>query len=161
MKTRYWIALLGVLYVMAAPALANTTAEPVMDPAIEQRFKSLTQELRCVKCQNQTIYASHAGVAEDLKRQIKQKMHQGQTDEQIVDYLVARYGEFVRYKPAFNIKNALLWVGPFALLVVGLVVLAKQIQQRRSVLEATSALSDEDHRRAQQLLGEGSGDKQS
>ena len=103
----------------------NTDAE-------RERYRTLVEELRCPKCQNQNIADSNAPIATDLRREIYRMVEAGQSNEQIVDYLVARYGDFVRYKPPVNAKTIVLWYGPYALLVLGLCVLAFILARRRS-----------------------------
>ncbi len=154
MKNRIFLILFGL--VMAAPLLAND-AQPLVDPAIEERFKALTLELRCLKCQNQTIFDSKAGLADDLRKQIRDQMHEGKSDEQIVDYLVARYGDFVRYRPPLKPATVLLWFGPALLFVVGVTVLIIQLRKRRKLVDDTP-LSDEERERVQMLLGRQTGD---
>lgn len=155
MKKNLFLILFALFSVI--PALAKEAA-PAMDPAIEARFRALTTELRCVKCQNQDIYDSQAGVAEDLRRQIREQMHQGKTDQEIVDYLVARYGDFVRYRPPLKPLTALLWFGPFLFLVIGVTMLLLQIRKRRQRLD-NAPLGEEERRRAQMLLEGQTGDK--
>jgi len=88
----------------------------------QQRFRLLTEELRCPKCQNQNLEDSNAGIAIDLRNQIYTMINEGQTSEEIVDYMVARYGEFVLYRPVHDQSTAILWYGPFALLLIGAVI---------------------------------------
>lgn len=158
MKIQHLPRLLIALGLFWAAPLFADTAEPAIDPAIEERFRNLTSELRCVKCQNQTIYDSGAGVAEDLRRQVKEQINSGKTDEEIVDYMVARYGDFVRYRPPFNAETALLWVGPFLLLFTGITVLIIQVRKRRQQVVDTP-LSDEERERVRTLLSGEAGDK--
>ncbi|MDH4276345.1 MAG: cytochrome c-type biogenesis protein CcmH [Gammaproteobacteria bacterium] len=126
-------------------------AQPMEDPAIEDRFKKLTLELRCLKCQNQTIYDSKAGLAEDLRAQIRDQIHQGKSDQDIVDYMVARYGNFVRYRPPMTMGTFLLWVGPFLLFGVGIGLLIYQMRKRRQLVQ-DGPLDEQQHRRAQSIL---------
>lgn len=137
---------------------AKTTS--LEDPAIQDRFKALTSQLRCLKCQNMTIYDSQAGLADDLRKQIREQMHEGKTDDQIVAYLVARYGDFVRYKPPMEAKTVLLWVGPFLFMLIGGVMLVRYIKIRRNEAGNTDVenISEEEHLLARKLLEEG-GDK--
>ena len=95
-------------------------AKPISDdPALEARLKAMSQELRCLVCQNSTLADSDAPLAEDLRNEIRTQMRAGKSDQEIVDYLVARYGDFVRYRPPVNNVTAILWFGPFLLLLVG------------------------------------------
>ncbi len=101
-------------------------------PEHEARYKKLVGELRCLVCQNQNIAASDADLAKDLRRQVFTRIENGETDAEIIDYMVARYGEFVLYKPPLNAKTALLWIGPFALLAAGIAIMIWLIRSRRS-----------------------------
>jgi len=129
------------------------------DPEIKERFKHLASELRCLKCQNQTIWDSKAGLADDLRKQIRTQIYAGKSDDEIVDYMVDRYGDFVRYKPVIDSKNIFLWVGPFIFLIVGGLLLVRYIKIRRIQTEQDNdQLSEEDKVRAQKILENG-GDK--
>lgn len=128
-----------------APLLAQ-------DPALEARVMSIAQELRCLVCQNETIAASHADLAVDLREQIRSKLKDGQSAQQISDFMVERYGEFVLYRPRFNARTLLLWLGPFVLLLVAVATLIVNVRRRR--LSAPGAdLSPADAARARRLLG--------
>src|SRR5674476_1158723 len=108
MRFRVLFVLLLIL-----PLLAMGEAKPLGDdPAVEARLKALSQELRCLVCQNQTLADSAAPLAEDLRQEIREKIAQGMSDKEITDYLVARYGNFVRYRPPVESQTLLLWVGP-------------------------------------------------
>ncbi|MNM79855.1 Cytochrome c-type biogenesis protein CcmH precursor [compost metagenome] len=123
------------------------------DDAQRERFRDLTTELRCPKCQNQDIADSNAPIAADLRKQIFEQLQQGKSNQQIVDYMVARYGEFVRYKPAINQRTWLLWFGPAALLLSGVVVIGVIVARRRRPVGASSAtLSAEEQARLAALL---------
>ncbi|MCY1181143.1 Cytochrome c-type biogenesis protein CcmH [compost metagenome] len=109
--------------------------------------------MRCPKCQNQDIADSNAPIAADLRKQIFEQLQQGKSNQQIVDYMVARYGEFVRYKPAINERTWLLWFGPAALLLSGVVVIGVIVVRRRRPAGASSAtLSGEEQARLAALL---------
>ena len=99
-------------------------------PAQQQRFETLTGQLRCLVCQNQNLSSSNAPLAEDLRNQVFQQIQQGQSDKQIIDYLIARYGDFVLYRPPFNIMTIGLWLGPFVLLIIGISCLILYIKRR-------------------------------
>ena len=142
---------------LALPSLGTPAneAQPLSsDPALEARVLRVAEELRCLVCQNETISASQADLAVDLRKQIRLKLQQGQTEAEILDFMVERYGEFVRYRPAFSATNALLWAGPFALLLLAGFVLLKNIRRRR-VDAAPRALSDAETRRLDELLRDG------
>ena len=122
------------------------------DPALEARVMAISEELRCLVCQNETIAASHADLAIDLRKQIRIKLTQGQSQQQILDFMVERYGDFVLYRPPLKATTVLLWVGPFALLAIAAMVLVLNIRRRR-LAEQPKALSPEEILRAKQLLG--------
>lgn len=122
--------------------------------AERQRFRQLTNELRCPKCQNQNIADSDAPIAMDLRREIFRMLEDGQDDEQIVEHLVDRYGDFVRYNPPVELRTLLLWYGPWALLGGGLLALVVIVVRRRRVENApqNALLSAEEQERLSQLL---------
>jgi cytochrome c-type biogenesis protein CcmH len=126
-------------------------APPVaQDPALEQRVMALSNELRCLVCQNQTIADSSAPLAEDLRNQVREKIRQGASDSEIIDFMVARYGDFVLYRPPFKATTFLLWFGPLLLLLAGALVLLRRLLRRRPEqdLDMTAA----ERRRAAELL---------
>ncbi len=96
--------------------------------SIDQRVQKLSEELRCLVCQNQTLADSHAELAVNLKQQIREKFQQGQNENEITDFLVARYGDFVHYRPPFNYQTALLWTGPYLLLLAALIFLFTRVK---------------------------------
>lgn len=145
-----FIALLLAL-VFAASALAKEAPPASADPALEKRTMALAEELRCLVCQNQTIAESHADLAIDLKNQIREKLKAGMSEEQIKDYMVARYGDFVLYKPPVMASTVALWFGPFALMLAGLAGLFYSIVRRRRATEA-QPLSEGEQSRVQALL---------
>ena len=106
-------------------------AKPISDePALEARLKAMSQELRCLVCQNSTLADSDAPLAEDLRKEIRIQMRAGKSDDEIVDYLVARYGDFVRYRPPVNNATAVLWFGPFFLLIIGGFILYRTLKKQ-------------------------------
>jgi len=140
-----------LLLLSAAPWIAAKEAAPAApDPVIEERMMALATELRCLVCQNQTLADSNADLAQDLRNQIREKMRQGSSDAQIVDYLVARYGDFVLYRPPLKATTVLLWFGPLLLLAVGFAVLLRRLLKRRAA-EGTT-VSAADRKRAAELL---------
>ena len=143
--------LLALCLVGAAHAAID--AYEFRDEAERQRYRTLVEELRCPKCQNQNIADSNAPIAMDLRREIFRMLEEDKTNEQIVDYLVDRYGDFVRYKPPVNAKTLLLWYGPIALLVLGFVVLAVILRRRRGTeAQASNSLSEAERARLATLL---------
>ena len=146
-------AAVGLGLVGAARAAIDTYE--FKDEVERERFRSLTEELRCPKCQNQNIADSDAPIAKDLRNEIYRMLGEGQKDEQIVDFLVARYGDFVRYKPPVNERTWLLWYGPWLLLGGGLGVLGLIVLRRRRPAAAAGKdadLSAEERARLAQLL---------
>ncbi|MEI7917618.1 MAG: cytochrome c-type biogenesis protein [Methylophilaceae bacterium] len=124
-------------------SLALNAESIASDPLVEARLKSLSQELRCLVCQNQTLADSTAPLAEDLRREIRELIAKGMTDEEITNYLVARYGDFVRYRPPFKSQTALLWLGPTVMLIIGFVVLWVTLRRRNKTLPNDYEVADE------------------
>jgi cytochrome c-type biogenesis protein CcmH len=122
---------LMVLMLLAATtnALANEAKPMGEEPALEARLKNISQELRCLVCQNATLADSSAPLAEDLRREIRTLMREGKSDKEVVEYLVARYGDFVLYRPPVNSNTALLWFGPFLILIIGSFVLYRVLKK--------------------------------
>ncbi len=123
------------------------------DEAERARYSELTKELRCPKCQNQDIADSNAPIAADLRKEIYRMLGEGQSNQQIIDFMVDRYGEFVRYKPELNARTWLLWFGPAGLLLGGVLVIVVIVIRRRGKRTADNdALSDEERQRLAHLL---------
>ena len=118
---------------LCAPWVAGAKeAEPAaQDPVTEARLQRIASELRCLVCQNQTIADSQAGLAVDLREQVREMIRRGDSDQQIIDYMTARYGDFVRYRPPLNASTAFLWFGPTLLLLIGGAVLVTVIRRRQ------------------------------
>ncbi len=143
------LLLLGFMFAGAAPAKEAPTV--ATDPLLEKRAMVLAEELRCLVCQNQTIADSHAELAVDLKNQIREKLKAGMSEAQIIDYMVARYGDFVLYRPPVKASTLPLWIGPFALLFAALAGLFYYIvRRRRSTPE--QPLSEAEATRVRSLL---------
>ena len=134
-------------HVVQAKVAPNTSA----DPALEARMMVIAEELRCLVCQNETIAASHADLAVDLKNQIRLKLKEGQSQKQILDFMVERYGDFVLYRPPLKTTTVLLWAGPFTLLGIAVLMLVVNVRRRRRSAQPT-ALSDDDIAKARALL---------
>jgi cytochrome c-type biogenesis protein CcmH len=143
--------LLFVALLVAAPLHAKQAVPAANDPVAEKRAVTLEQQLRCLVCQNETIAASQADLAKDLRKEIREQIKAGRTDDQIKQYLVDRYGDFVLYDPPLKATTVLLWGGPFALLLGGIIALFVYMRRRRGRVEQ-SGLSDEQRARAQALL---------
>ncbi len=118
-----------LMLLLANAALAGEAKPLADDPVIEARLKAMSSELRCLVCQNTTLADSSAPLAEDLRKEIRVLMREGKSDQEVVDYLVARYGDFVRYRPPVNNETALLWFGPFLLLLIGGFVLFRVLKK--------------------------------
>jgi len=149
--TRDWFPVLLLILAFARPAWAGEAAPAAADPALEERVTALATELRCLVCQNQTLADSNAPLAVDLRNQIREKMQQGASERDIVDYMVARYGDFVLYRPPFKATTVLLWAGPILLMIAGLAALYFRLARRRA--EPKTELSEEERARAAALLG--------
>ena len=141
--------LLGLM--LAASVLAKEAVPAAGDPALERRAMALAEELRCLVCQNQSLADSHAELAVDLKNQIREKMKAGMGEKQIVDYMVARYGDFVLYRPPVKATTLPLWIGPFVALIAVLAGLFYYLQRRRTAAPE-QALSEDEKARMQALL---------
>lgn len=128
----FLVAILGCSMGIAG---ANEAAPASADPALEARMMAISSELRCLVCQNQTIADSHAELAVDLRAQVREMLQAGKTDQQITEYMTARYGDFVLYRPPFKPATALLWIGPAAMVLIGLGALFV-VLRRRSRLAA-------------------------
>lgn len=133
-------------------ALSARAAQPAADAALEQHVMRLAQELRCLVCQNQTIADSHADLALDLRQQVREQLARGRSDQQVIDFMVRRYGDFVLYRPPVKASTWLLWFGPFALLLAGLAALAVKLGRRAGRAPAADLPASE-AARAAQLLG--------
>jgi cytochrome c-type biogenesis protein CcmH len=147
-----------LLCLLSSFAMAQVQEEerPSDDPIIEQRLTKLSQELRCLQCQNQTLADSPAGLAADLRREIREQMKAGKSDQEIIAFLTQRYGDFILYKPRVTYTTYLLWFGPFILLLAGLYLLFRYIKQRRDIIPERPLTADE-RRRAEELLASASG----
>ena len=153
--------LLLVLLLLMPLAHADQAVITRDDPLLEKRVMDLSAHLRCLVCQNQTIADSNAELAVDLKNQVREKLRQGQSEQEILDYMVKRYGEFVLFRPLVKSTTWLLWFGPLLLLVVGMGVLIIILRQRRKMMQQAPALSTDEHARAASLLSGKRGDGQS
>jgi len=137
----------------ASSGLAVGREAPLMaeDPKLEARLVDISQELRCMVCQNESLASSHAELADDLRNEVRELIRSGKSDQEVKDFLVARYGDFVLYRPAVKPLTWVLWFGPFALLVIAAIFLGVYLRQRRA-LTAPAAMSDDERERAKQLL---------
>jgi cytochrome c-type biogenesis protein CcmH len=136
-------ALLVLLFL--APLALQAAADPVLD----KRAAALAHELRCLVCQNQTIAESNAPLAMDLRNQIRAQLQEGKSEQDIIDFMVARYGDFVLYRPPVKATTIALWAGPFLLLALGIGILWRRVARRRA---PAPPLSEAERARAAQLL---------
>jgi cytochrome c-type biogenesis protein CcmH len=151
--TRF-LRFLLVLALTLAPlvAFAKDAVPTEHDPVAAKRAVALSEQLRCLVCQNQSIAESNAELALDLRRQIHEQIAAGKSDSEIVDFMVQRYGDFVLYRPPFKASTVLLWLGPAALLLLGLWTLRRALRQRKRATEEPPLSADE-RARAGRLLG--------
>ncbi len=133
MKTPCIVTLL--LMLLTGPSIAAVDPYPFDEPKQQERFQDLLLELRCLVCQNQSLSDSDADLAQDLRKQVYEMISEGRSDAEIVDYMVARYGDFVLYRPPVKETTFLLWAGPFLLLGVGAFVLIRVIRKRSAQLK--------------------------
>jgi len=147
-----WL-LIVVLCLLPALAVAREAAPLADDPALEQRVMTLSAELRCLVCQNQSLADSHADLAVDLRNQVREQMRAGKSDMEIKAWLTQRYGDFVLYRTPVKSTTWLLWFGPFLLLIAGIAGLLFYLSRRRA-RTVPSELTVEQHARARALLGE-------
>jgi len=134
---------------LLALALIAGVALAQADPALEKRVTGLAHELRCLVCQNQTLAESNAPLAVDLRNQIREQLKAGASEQDVIDFMVARYGDFVLYRPPFKATTLALWAGPFLLLALGIAVLVRRLTRRRA---PGPQLSDAERARAARLL---------
>jgi cytochrome c-type biogenesis protein CcmH len=127
----FWRALLVGALCSPVLGMAKEAAPAAADPVLEARMTAIASELRCLVCQNQTIADSHAALAVDLRQQVREMIQRGDSDAQIIDYMTARYGDFVLYRPPLKPTTVLLWFGPALMLLVGAVVLVVLLRRRQ------------------------------
>ncbi len=147
-----------VLLLLALPAGAVIETYHFASPELEQRFRDLSTELRCPKCQNQNIADSNAPIARDLRVQLHRQLEAGDSDEEIKTFMAARYGDFVLYRPRFSAATALLWLAPAILLVLALVAVGRIVASQRASVSGREAthveFSEEEQRQLAELLDE-------
>lgn len=141
------IMLMGMASVNAAVEVHKFDTEQQ-----QQQYKKMIDELRCLVCQNQNLADSNAELALDLRNKVARMIQQGKTDQEIIDYMVARYGDFVLYRPPFKAQTLLLWLGPFIILGVGFVVLISYVRKQKKM--PATAVPDEEISKARKLLGD-------
>jgi cytochrome c-type biogenesis protein CcmH len=152
-KPLLFILLLFPLIVFAGPNTKPKAPIVFDDPAIEQDYLELAEELRCMVCQNQNLIDSDADLADDLRREVAKMLKEGKNKEQVTDFMVARYGNFVLYNPPLEPSTWLLWGGPFVLMFLGIFLLLKKVSQSKKTLSADSVeLSAEEKAKLQSIL---------
>ncbi len=153
MKKLALIVSLAMSLAVAAPALAQFVETPLSEAALEARARALNKHLRCLVCQNQSIDSSNAGLAADMRKIVRERVVAGDTDSEVIDFFVARYGDWVLLEPPFRARTVVLWVGPFVVLVLGAAGLVfYRFRRGATPAAAAAALSEEERRRVEQLL---------
>jgi len=137
MRRLAFLMLLGALAALGLAGLAvavDTTQMPT--PELQARYSALTHELRCMQCQNQSLADSQVGLASDLRAEVRDMLLAGKSDDDVRAFMVARYGDFILFRPRFAARTAWLWVAPGVLLLIGLVVFARVVRQRSALVDA-------------------------
>jgi cytochrome c-type biogenesis protein CcmH len=134
------------MLLLAVPALAPAidTERAFDDPVLQQRYENINRELRCLVCQNQTIADSNAGLASDLRREVRELIAAGKTDDEIREFMIERYGDFVLYRPRMTAQNLLLWAAPILLLVFGVIAALRVIRRRAAEADDESVETEAD-----------------
>lgn len=153
-----WITpLLFVIFLLPSSGWAQEARPVAEDPEVEKRLMTLSEDLRCLVCQNETIAESRADFSNDMRREIREQIHANKTDAEIIEFLVARYGDFVLYDPPFKPTTFLLWFGPLILFLLGLGMLIVYLRQRRKLVDEEKPLSEVERKQAEALLNENKG----
>ena len=151
-------AVLVLVCLLVGNALALQPNEVLKDPALEARARALSKDIRCLVCQNQSIDDSNADLARDLRVLVRERLQKGDSDPEILDFLVKRYGDFVLLKPPVKVSTYLLWYGPIGILILGVIGLIVFFRNRRVVPARTTAgLSADEEKRIAALLDDGEG----
>jgi cytochrome c-type biogenesis protein CcmH len=146
------LALLWLVLAAMQPAVAVQPDEILKDTALEARARALSRELRCMVCQNQSIDDSDAELAHDLRVLVRERLTVGDSDDQVIDFLVARYGEFVLLKPRFAWHNAVLWITPIVVLIAGAAAMVLALRRRSAAPAAAAPLSTDEERRLAEVI---------
>jgi cytochrome c-type biogenesis protein CcmH len=152
MSMRVLAQILFALILLGGPALAVQPEEILKDPVLESRARALSQELRCMVCQNQSIDDSEAPLAKDLRVLVRERLTAGDGDNQVIDFLVARYGEFVLLRPRFTMHTLLLWLAPFAVLAIAAIGFLAAGRRTKNPSAAEPKLSEEEEARLAALV---------
>ena len=147
---RQTLAAIAMMLALTGSAAAVNPDEVLDDPALEARARNLSLELRCLVCQNQSIDDSNAELARDLRVVVRERLVGGDSDEQVLDYVVSRYGEFVLLKPRLSVRTIGLWGAPAALVIIGLIVAV--VYTRRRAVQPVTKLSPDEEARLGKLL---------
>ena len=161
LKTSFTVSVILFLMLFTTLVVAKEATSMAADPEMEKTVNEISAELRCLVCQNQTIADSSAGLAVDLKNQVREMVKKGQSQEEIVDYMVKRYGDFVLYRPPVKATTVLLWAGPFLFLLIGLTILVINLRKRMALAKDDGDLSLEENERLKKILEEESVKKRS
>jgi cytochrome c-type biogenesis protein CcmH len=145
------ILLISLLIFSFGSSLAKDATPLAEDPVTEQRLISISEEMRCLVCQNESLAGSRSDLANDLRREIRTLIKEGKSDDQIRSFMVDRYGDFVLYRPPVKPITWLLWIGPFVILLIGIAGLLTYLRRRNNAV-ITIALSEDDNRRIDALL---------
>ncbi|HEY5102663.1 MAG TPA: cytochrome c-type biogenesis protein [Steroidobacteraceae bacterium] len=142
--SRATACLVSIMMLVAVPVAYGIDPSSIADPKLEARYLALTHELRCMQCQNETIADSPVGLASDLRREVRDMILAGKSDEDVRNYMVSRYGEFILFRPRFSLRNAWLWLAPPMLILLGLAVAVRVVRQRSALVAADHDEPDED-----------------
>ena len=152
-KPLVWLAALALAAaVVGPPAAAQFVETPLADAALETRARAINKQLRCLVCQNQSIDNSNAGLAADMRSIVRERIAAGDSDSAVMDFFVARYGDWVLLDPPFKARTLVLWLGPFVLLALGATGVLVFLRRRRGLTRAAAPLSEEERRRVERLL---------
>jgi len=146
------ISVLLLIMLIHAPVVAKEAVPMAADPQIEKRLMVLSENLRCLVCQNQALSGSDSDFAKDLRREMRDMMKEGKSDQEIIDFLVQRFGDFILFNPPVKSYTLLLWLGPLLLLLLGATTLLLVLRRRGSAANVAAPLSAADHQRAEALL---------
>ncbi|HZO21488.1 MAG TPA: cytochrome c-type biogenesis protein [Steroidobacteraceae bacterium] len=135
---------LSAALLSGAPFVAAVDTTELANPALQARYLALTHELRCMQCQNQTIADSPVGLASDMRREVREMLLAGKSDEDVRNFMVARYGEFILFRPRFSVRNAWLWLAPGVLLVAGAIIGIRIVRQRNAMVGQDDTQVEED-----------------
>lgn len=152
------VLIVSLLMLLSMQSLAAIDAYEFQDEETRKRFQQLTEELRCPKCQNQNLSDSNSPIAQDLRNEVYKMLNQGDDNNAIVDFMVARYGEFVLYRPRVGVDTYLLWYGPFGLLLIGIVVVVMMTRRKKrpDIVSSGDPLGDDERKQLNALLNQDS-----